>query len=116
MVDDDSENDQSRRDHGDEPSSKRARVPKRGRKSSTDLYATSSATNSDDGSKYNRTNADLDATGESHYSRAERQRHKSKQQQQQQKLPVSCCGINYPIASKANLIFPSFPFANMNSN
>lgn len=96
LVDDDSENDQLRRDQSEEPAAKRARVPKRGRKSSVDLSTPSSATNSDDGqSKHHKSNAELDASIESHHSRSERQRHKNKQQQmqqqqqQQKKLPVN---------------------------
>lgn len=95
MIDDDSESDQARKDQSEEPSAKRARVPKRGRKSSPDLSTPSSATNSDDGqSKHGKTNVELDASIESQQSRSERQRQKSKQHQpqqqqsQQKKLPV----------------------------
>lgn len=88
LIDDDSESDQPRKDQSEEPSAKRARVPKRGRKSSPDLSTPSSATNSDDGQpKHSKTNAELDASNESQQSRSERQRQKNKQQQQQMQQP-----------------------------
>lgn len=49
LIEDDSENDQSRKEQSGEPEAKRARAAKRGRKSSPDPSTNSSATNSDDG-------------------------------------------------------------------
>lgn len=94
LIDDDSENDQSRKDQSDEPSAKRTRVQKRGRKSSPDPSTTSSANNSDDGqTKLSsgstgtfRTPSQQHKKGPQALLAAEQQRVEQRVQQEQMKL------------------------------